>query len=145
MTEALDAITTLLERYRACIGARDPLGLAGLYHDDVRIFDVWDVWAHEGAASWRTFIERWLESLGDRHVRVEFDQLLVHADAKLATATCVATYVEHAATGKALHSMQNRFTWILVREGVSWRVVHEHTSVPIREADFSPVLRAADA
>jgi ketosteroid isomerase-like protein len=27
--------------------------------------------------------------------------------------------------------MQNRFTWVLRRDGDAWRVVHEHTSVPV--------------
>ena len=39
------------------------------------------------------------------------------------------------ADGVPQRTMTNRLTWVLIRHGHDWRIVHEHTSAPIDESN----------
>jgi ketosteroid isomerase-like protein len=55
----------------------------------------------------------------------------------------VATFRGFSAAGEELRSVDNRLTWVLrSRPDGSWRIVHEHTSVPIALETSRPVPRA---
>jgi ketosteroid isomerase-like protein len=41
--------------------------------------------------------------------------------------------------------MQNRLTWTLRPEGSGWRIVHEHTSVPLGFNDAKAILQREKA
>ena len=43
--------------------------------------------------------------------------------------------------GDELRAMQNRLTWVLKFEVGEWKIIHEHTSVPIGFADLKGLLQ----
>jgi len=47
--------------------------------------------------------------------------------------TAVGTYTAISVEGIELRSMQNRFTWALRFSENGWKIIHEHTSVPIAD------------
>lgn len=145
-TDPSAGIRRLFDRYRDRVLAKDAAGLLALYRDDVRVFDFWDAWSHEGLPAWGASVGQWLGSLGDETVRVAFDDVRIEAGDRLASASFVTTYAAVSATGEVLRSMQNRGTWSLSREeDGDWRIFHEHTSAPIRSADLKGVLQRPSA
>lgn len=123
-------INEVAKRYANAVYAKDVEAAAGLYDENVVIFDLWERWVFEGRSAWRANLEEWFGSLGDERVRVEFEPILVQAlgDAGLYSAT--VRYVGVNAAGEDLRSMANRLTWTLVRGESSWCILHEHTSAP---------------
>jgi uncharacterized protein (TIGR02246 family) len=145
-SDATASIRLMLDRYRDCVLAKDPAGLLALYRDDVRVFDLWDAWSHDGLPAWRASVEGWLGSLGDETVRVAFDDVRIEAGERLASASFVTTYAAMSPTGEVLRSMHNRGTWALARAADGgWRIFHEHTSAPIRSRDIKGVLQRPSA
>jgi ketosteroid isomerase-like protein len=64
---------------------------------------------------------------------------------ELALLSATGRYAAIAADGKEVRSMQNRFSWGLKRVGNAWKIVHEHTSVPIGFSDLKGILQRAEA
>jgi ketosteroid isomerase-like protein len=117
----------------------------GLYDPKARVFDTWGVWSYDSAASRRQTIEDWFGSLGTETVKVTFDDVQLTAGPALAVISATGRYAAFSAEGQELRSMQNRFTWALQREGAAWKIIHEHTSVPIGFSDLKGILQRAEA
>ena len=49
----------------------------------------------------------------------------------VSAAHATVTYRARSDTGEILRSIQNRLTWIAKRTDGVWKIVHQHTSVPI--------------
>ena len=131
----------VLERYQAAVLAKDAEALIDLYTQDVRVFDAWGVWSHEGAPAWRKAVQRWFASLAGESVSVGAEDVRVAGAQDFAMVSAIVTYAGISATGERLRSMQNRLTWVLTRRGEAWKIAHEHTSAPVGVADFKAILR----
>jgi ketosteroid isomerase-like protein len=123
--------TRLCESYRHAVHEKDVAAFLGLYHPSARIFDTWGAWSYEGEKDRRKVIEQWFSSLGEERVAVTFDRLQATVSGDLAMLTARAVYAAISASDEELRSMQNRLTWVLIFEGGTWKIIHEHTSVPI--------------
>jgi uncharacterized protein (TIGR02246 family) len=126
-----DAVTAMLEAYRAAVHAKDVDAFAAIFDDDVRVFDMWGTWSHEGLESWREMAVGWFGSLGDELVRVEFDDVQTVVGEDVAVVSAFVTFAGLSADGEQLRSMNNRLTWGLRKSGGAWKVAHEHTSAPV--------------
>ena len=124
-------LTRLCESYKHAVHEKDVAAFLGLYHPSARVFDTWGVWSYEGEAARRKVIEQWFSSLGEESVAVTFDRLQATVTSDLAMLTARVIYAAISASGAELRSMQNRLTWVLKLEGGVWKILHEHTSVPI--------------
>ena len=140
MNDIDKSIARVLETYAAAVLAKDADALMRLYVPDVRVFDTWGVWSHDGSAAWRTAVEGWFTSLGSERVKVSFDDVQATVGRDLATLSAIVTYVAVSVAGAPLRSMQNRITWGLRMTGHVWRIVHEHTSAPIGFDDLKAIL-----
>jgi len=121
----------LLDRYAAAARAKDVESFLDLYADDVRTFDLWGVWSYDGKAALRAMVEEWFGSLpDDETVAVKFDDVRAQTGDDLAAVSAFTTFAAETPDGTELRSMNNRLTWILRRDGDSWKIVHEHTSAP---------------
>lgn len=135
-------ILAVCDGYRRSVLEKDAVGFLGLYHPDARVFDTWGTWSYEGAGERRKAIEGWFSSLGDERVRVTFDRVSATVAGGLATLSARVGYAAVSAAGEELRAMQNRLTWVLREESGGWRIVHEHTSVPIGPNDLRGILRS---
>jgi len=124
-------ILRICEGYKSSVYENDVEGFVGLYHREARVFDTWEAWSYEGVGERREVIEKWFSSLGDERVGVTFDRIQAVVVDELATVSARVVYAGLSAAGKELRSMQNRLTWVLKPEGGGWKIIHEHTSVPI--------------
>lgn len=106
-------------------------GILALYHPTARVFDTWGVWSYEGEPARRKAIEQWFGSLGEERVAVTFDRVQATVTSDLASLTSRVVYAAISPAGAELRSMQNRLTWVLKPDGDEWKIIHEHTSVPL--------------
>jgi uncharacterized protein (TIGR02246 family) len=127
-------VVALLEAYRDAVRAKDVDAFVAIFADDVRVFDMWGTWSHDGIDSWREMAVGWFGSLGDELVRVEFDDVQTTVGEDTAVLSAFVTFAGLSAEGEELRSMNNRLTWGLRKTGGSWKVVHEHTSAPVEMA-----------
>jgi uncharacterized protein (TIGR02246 family) len=124
----------MLDRYAAAVRAKDVDAFMELYADDVRTFDLWQVWTYDGKDAVRGMVTEWFGSLGDDEVvAVRFDEVRAQNGSDVAAVSAFTTYA-NVADGTEQRSMNNRLTWILRREpDGAWRIAHEHTSGPAGE------------
>jgi uncharacterized protein (TIGR02246 family) len=127
-------VAALLESYRDAVYAKDVEAFVAIFADDVRVFDMWGAWSHDGIDSWREMAVGWFGSLGDELVRVEFDDVQTTVGDDTAVLSAFVTFAGLSADGAELRSMNNRLTWGLRKTGGTWKVVHEHTSAPVEMA-----------
>ena len=130
----MSEVGALLEEYRDAVHAKDVDRFVAIFADDVRVFDMWGTWSHEGIDSWRAMAEGWFGSLGDELVRVRFDDVQESVGEDAAVVSAFVTFAGLTAEGEELRSMNNRLTWGLRRIDGAWKVVHEHTSAPVEMA-----------
>jgi uncharacterized protein (TIGR02246 family) len=131
MSDIDPRLTRVCENYQRAVHEKDVAAFLALYHPSARVFDTWGVWSYEGETARRKVIEQWFSSLGAERVAVTFDRLQATVTGELATLTARVIYAAISASGTELRSMQNRLTWVLKRDGDAWKIIHEHTSVPI--------------
>jgi uncharacterized protein (TIGR02246 family) len=124
-------VGALLEAYRDAVRAKDVDAFVAIFADDVRVFDMWGTWSHDGIDSWREMAVGWFGSLGDELVRVEFDDVQATVGDDTAVLSAFVTFAGLFAEGEELRSMNNRLTWGLRKTNGTWKVVHEHTSAPV--------------
>jgi uncharacterized protein (TIGR02246 family) len=127
-------VAALLESYRDAVYAKDVEAFVAIFADDVRVFDMWGTWSHDGIDSWREMAVGWFGSLGDELVRVAFDEVQTTVGDDTAVLSAFVTFAGLSADGAELRSMNNRLTWGLRKTGGTWKVVHEHTSAPVEMA-----------
>jgi len=131
MPPSNDPIAAMLARYQAAVLEKSADDLLALYDHDVRVFDAWGRWACEGLQAWSGMAREWFDSLGQERVEVRSEEVRASLEGNTATAHGILVYTALDPTGMRLRSLRNRFTWVLRRGEGGWRIVHEHTSVPL--------------
>lgn len=99
------------------------------------------VWSYKGEAAWRKLIEQWFGSLDNERVKVKFDDIQTTAVQGFGMVDAVVTYAAIAANGEDLRNMQNRLTWVLKQKNDIWKIIHEHTSVPVDFDHMKAILQ----
>lgn len=117
--------------YSRAVWERDVSGFLALYCPNARVFDTWGAWSYEGQEARRKVIEQWFGSLGDERVAVTFDRVQATVTSGVALFSARVVYAAISSAGGELRSMQNRLTWVCEPVGGTWKIIHEHTSVPI--------------
>jgi uncharacterized protein (TIGR02246 family) len=131
MSEIDPRLRRVCENYTRTVLDKNAEGFLSLYDPAARVFDTWVVWSFEGEQDRRKTIEQWFSSLGEESVAVTFDRLQATVTGELAILTARVVYAAISASGVELRSMQNRLTWVLKPDNGAWKILHEHTSVPI--------------
>ena len=62
---------------------------------------------------------------------VEAKDLHIIPDQKITGLYAYFTFTGESDSGEVMHSMDNRFTWILKNQKSNWKIIHEHSSAPI--------------
>lgn len=129
-----------LAAYAAAVNAKDVQAFAAIYDDDVHIFDSWGRWQYAGIDEWRAMAAGWFGSLGDETVEVAFADLRSVVGDDVAFGYAAVTFTGISATGERLRAMTNRLSIGLQKKDGVWKVVHEHTSLPIDLASGSAIF-----
>ena len=131
-------INDLIAHYCTAALQKDAGAMLRLYDENVLLFDMWDRSAIRGLAEWAPVVRGWLGGLGSETVHVEFEQVDVQAGPDLAMLTAFVRYQARDEAGTVLRQMKNRLTWSLVRRGADWKILHQHTSIPIDSKTIAP-------
>jgi ketosteroid isomerase-like protein len=134
------SIARLQAAYCDAVFERDVEALLCLYDPHVRVFDAWAVWLYQDVHAWRRAVEAWFSSLGADRVKVRFEDMLTFGSPELGLSSAIVTYAAQSSTGEELRSVQNRITWGVRRTDDLLRIVHEHTSAPVRLEDMKAIL-----
>ena len=145
MSTLNQAVDALFSQYQQAVLARDVDAFVALYDPDVQVFDTWGTWSYRGRDAWRQMVQGWFSSLGEQEqVEVRVAEVCVTAGTDLAVVTAAVTYAA-LLQGRELRAMSNRLTWALQQQAGRWRIVHEHTSVPVSFEDAKGMLQREHA
>lgn len=134
-------IKQVIESYQVAVWEKNVHALLQVYASEVRVFDTWEAWTYEGDESWRQVIEKWFASLGDGCVKVKLSDVQITSEpSSLALVTARVSYVGISAEGQELRAINERLTWVLRLEGSNWKIVHQHSSIPIGLHDSKAVF-----
>lgn len=145
MNELEQSVAQVIESYKSAVHEHDVDAFMRLYDPKVRVFDAWDVWEYEDSVKWRRSIEAWLGAHGTEKVEVTFEDVQIAGSREHAIVSAIVTYAWVSAQGERLRAMQNRLTWALAADGHAFRVVHEHTSVPVGLEEAKPIFKRKPA
>ena len=144
MNKPDDVVNGVIDAYRQAVFDRDVDAFMRLYDPGVRIFDSWAVWSYQTADAWRNSVHGWLSSLGEDRVRVMVEDVQIWGERPLVVASAFFGYTAISRDGRELRSMQNRLTWALRAVGETWKIVHEHTSLPVRHEDAKAIFKRGE-
>lgn len=133
MNIAFSKVQEVLENYKSAVCEKDVERFISSYTHNVHVYDCWGEWEYVGITQWGEMVKEWFDGLNDEGVflKTDFNDLIVVENGDLAFAYCNVTYVAHNESGKKLRQMTNRFTFGLKKEIDSWKISHEHSSLPI--------------
>jgi len=97
----------------------------------VHVYDSWGQWEYTGIDAWREMATEWFTSLGDESVEAEFTDVHSAVGDDVAFGHGAVTFAAISAEGERQHAITNRLTVSLEKKDGLWKIVHEHTSLPI--------------
>ncbi len=141
MNESEKPILRVVDAHKAAVFAKDVDAFVALYDQDVCVFDLWGAWSYNGVAAWRRMVADWFGSLGSERVVVDMDGVQTIMAHDVAVVHAFVTYTAVSAEGKELRAMQKRLTWALKQKEGAWKIVHEHSSVPVGSETLKVILQ----
>lgn len=129
---------SLIQRYTRAATDLNRDALIGLYAPDMRIFDLMAPWQNRGTDEWTQRIDHWFSGVGT-------DPDISASDVEVTTTEGMAVLsmnmgYYHTNQEGNREGMTNRLTWVAVPDGDDWKIIHEHTSIPLNEADMTPIF-----
>jgi uncharacterized protein (TIGR02246 family) len=135
-------VTTVFENYTSAVLAKDVDAFLALYADDTLVFDSWGFWEFAGADAWRPMVQMWFDRLGDKLCETRFTEVVATVRDDVAFAHAAVRYAETTTNGEQADSMMNRMTVALEKREGEWKIVHEHTSLPLDMASAKGIFDA---
>lgn len=134
MKAEFKTVQHVLENYKSSAVEKDVEKFLSAYADDIHLYDCWDNWECRGISKWRESVTEWFSGLAKEGATldVDFDDVVIQENSRIAFIHCTVTYTGSNKSGEKLHEMTNRFTFGLRCDDGSWKICHEHSSLPIR-------------
>ncbi len=79
--------------------------------------------------------------LGENRDVVTFDDIQIQVVGEMATASAFMRFTNVSAQGEELRYLENRITWVAVKKGEAWKIIHQHTSAPVSFETTKVILR----
>ena len=134
-------LISLFDIYKKAVFEKDVDAYMSVFDDHIRVFDMWERWSFDALADWRTMTKDWFSSLSNESVVVTFSDILVEANDAIGTASAFVRFAAVSEQNVELRSMQNRLTWVALKKGNSWKIIHQHTSSPIDSGTMKAILQ----
>jgi uncharacterized protein (TIGR02246 family) len=129
-------VQAVIDRYVAAVKAMDSEAMISNYADNVHVFDSMSAWEFDGVDAWKAAVEEWLRNPSSEQ-ECEFDDVAIMADGDLASVRAAVRF--QGTHNGEVNSMWNRLTWTLRRIDGDWKIVTEHSSVPINDETMEPI------
>lgn len=134
-------VQDVLTNYRDAVYEKNVEKFLSGYAPDVHVFDCWQEWQYNGIEQWKALVEDWFGGLGEGELlRAELHDKVIKENAELAHIYGSMSYAAFDEKGKELRKMRNRFTFVLEKIEDSWRITHEHSSLPISVKDGKAIF-----
>lgn len=133
--------TALFDIYTKAVYEKDVAAYMSIFDEHLRAFDMWGRWSFDTPDDWRDMAKGWFSSLNGERVVVTFSDIRVEANDAIGTATAFVEFAAVLEQGTPIRSLQNRLTWIALKKGDSWKIIHQHTSSPIDHPSLKAILR----
>lgn len=130
MSELKDP-SQFFDAYANAAWQKDAALMASLYDEDVVIYDLWNPGSYKGLSSWSAVVQEWLGSLGEDRVRVSFSDIVLHTSETVAFCSALVGFEAIGPDDAVLRGMKNRFSAGFVKRAGGWKVIQQHTSLPI--------------
>lgn len=138
-------VQSLINAYAQAVKDRDIEAFLALYDTDTTVFDAFDHWVYSGNHQWRAVPTDWFTELGSDMIQVTFRDVQAEG---VGTMRLVHALVDYQSQAQPDRTMTNRISWIVKQLGDDWKIVHEHTSVPIdsktRSFDWEKKYESSD-
>ena len=131
----------LLEAYATAVLHKDAAAYTSIFDENIRVFDMWQEWRYDGITAWREVAKDWFDALGADKDVVTFSDIEITEKGELALITAIAKCTATSEQGEALRYLENRLTWVAVKKGLTWKIIHQHTSSPIDFNTMQVVLK----
>lgn len=130
-------IKDVFQNYADAVYEQDVEKFLSGYAPDVHLFDCWSQWAYNGVEEWKPAVAEWFGGLKEQglQLRVELHDESGSENAEIAYKHCSVHFAAFDSDGQELRRMVNRFSFVLEKMEGSWRIVHEHSSLPISMED----------
>lgn len=135
-------VQDVLKNYRDAVYEKNVEKFLSGYAPNVHIFDCWQEWEYKGIEQWKAVVDEWFSGLEEEEVllRAELHEEAIKENAELAHVHGSISFAAEDKTGKELRKMRNRFTFLLEKADGSWRIIHEHSSLPIGMEDGKAIF-----
>lgn len=138
MATTQTTVQSVFDRYVEAVKASDADALLSLYADDVHVYDLMEPFERHGREAGREMMREWLGKEEEKQ-SCTIEDLHVEQEGDLAVARASLLYEVTMPDGTH-HGMWNRGMWALRRIDGEWKIIMEHTSVPLGAEDMQPVF-----
>lgn len=134
-------IEALFKAYKDAVFQKDIQTFSSIFDEKVRVFDMWQQWTYEGLDAWMGMVKGWFSSLGTNRDVITYEDIQIQSTGEMAVATAFVRFTAVSGSGEELRYLENRLTWVAVKKGGTWKVIHQHTSSPIDFDTMKVVLK----
>jgi len=138
----MHTINELLENYQSAVLEQNVDKFIAMYDTNVHIFDSWSKWNIIGKDAWRKQVEDWFSVLqrDNSTLRVSYEDCVIYEEGDLASIHTNIRFSEYNSNKIEFRHLTNRFTFILRKVDSVWKIVHEHSSLPINPDDGNGIF-----
>ena len=125
-------IKTLIERWAKAVREENIAGIRANHDSDILMFDVPPPLVSRGLDAYMATWEKFFSSWAERKASFDFHDIKVTAGKDVAFATALGRCAGITRNGKR-EELEFRLTMGLQKIDGSWRIMHEHHSLPAEE------------
>jgi len=129
----MNTVQSVLDQYKAAVYNQDIDLFMELYDDSLHVYDSWNTWEIKSKSEWRKVIENWFNGLkrDGSTLKVSFEDCVINEDTSIAFIHTSIRFSEYNSHNIEFRHLTNRFTIGLKLINDKWKIVHEHSSLPI--------------
>jgi ketosteroid isomerase-like protein len=133
MNVGFTKVQDIIENYKSAVYEQNVEKFVSAYATNIQVYDCWDDWECKGISKWKESVNGWFNHLKEDGVqlKVELNDLVVEENAGLAFINSNVSFIAYNGSGEKLRQITNRFTFGLKKENNSWKIIHQHSSLPI--------------
>ncbi|NLY37456.1 MAG: SnoaL-like domain-containing protein [Tissierellia bacterium] len=131
----------ILEQYAKAVLEKEVEGFMAIYDPIVNVYDTWNSWIKKDIEEIRSMATEWFKSLGEEKVRVEFTEVnVLECESQTVWIGEVKFYGINQ-EDQILRSISNRWIWVIQNNDGIFKVIHEHSSLPIDTETFTGIVK----
>jgi len=129
----MKTVLEVLDHYKDSVNKQDINEFMKLYDTNVHVFDSWNTWEVNGINNWETIIQNWFSILrrDNSTIVVSYQDLVIEESERIAYIHASIRYSELNSHQIVFRHLTNRFTIVLRKIESEWKIIHEHSSLPI--------------